>query len=162
MSRLIKCYGYCNGTYPIGELVKVGSKNHCKPCAEIKEKEIADRKLLYNTIQKIFNIPFPTAFMLRQMKMFKEERNYTYEGMTKALCYVIKVMKISPDHKKGLGILPYYYDSAIDHYKQLEQRRENVKSATHGEVKRIKISELKYTNVEEVKKRAFVNMEGLV
>ena len=162
MSRLIKCYGYCNKTYPKELLIKVGSQNHCVPCAERKEKDQKDREVLYKTIQKIFNIPYPSGHILRQIKQFKEDRNYTYEGMTKTLCYFVKVQNNNkaPFSNGGLSFLPYHYDKAIKYYNDLEEKRKNTADVNNN-VRILKIPPIKHSN-EEYRKRKIIDLGGIL
>jgi hypothetical protein len=159
MARLLKCYGECGGQYLAEELVKVGAANHCKPCADKKIKEQTDRDTLYKTIQKIYNIPYPNGQMLKQMKDFKEQRNYTYEGMTKTLCYAVKVLKMTLTVRGALAILPYHYDAAQIYYVELEEKRKNT-GEIKTEVVNVKMTPLKHST-EKIRQRVFVNMEGL-
>lgn len=155
--RQLKCYGVCEGKYPKEEMVKVSGLNHCKPCAEKKEKETQDRKILHLTIQKVFRTPYPSGQMLRQIKQFQEERNYTLENMTKTICYLVKVHKKQPYQNGGLAFIPHYYDSAVKYYHDQDERRENSKDVEHKVVK-IKIAPIKSeTNV--FKQRKLVSME---
>lgn len=158
--KLLKCYGFCGEKHFKENLVKVGSKNFCKPCATKKEKEINDRDTLYKTIQTIYNIPYPTGMMLRQIKQFSEERNYTLEGMTKTLCYFVKIMKKKPFLNGGLSFLPYYYDNAIKYYNDLDERRKNVKDegikTTHLVIKPKTVDVFSYRN------KKIIDMGGLL
>jgi hypothetical protein len=158
--RPLKCYGYCGGKYLKDEMVKVGSLNHCKPCAKRKEKEQEDRKILYTTIQTVYEIPYPSGQMLRQIKQFTEEKNYTLEGMTKTVCYLVKVMKKKPFKNAGLSFVPYYYDSAQDYYNELEERRKNAKDVDTS-IKKITIKPIKHDTSNYLKKK-LVSMEALV
>lgn len=123
--RLLKCYGDCNNKHLKEDLVKVGTQNFCKPCAAIKEKEKNDRAILYKTIQTIFQIPWPTGQMLKQISDFGTERNYTLEGMTKTLCYFVKVQRKVPFKNGGLAFIPWNYDNAIKYYEEQEEKRKN-------------------------------------
>lgn len=83
-NRLLKCYGYYNKKYPKEVLIKYSptgegaGKNHCPECYQRKVKETKEREDLYNFIKTTYNLNFPTGNMLRQIKQFREERNYTY------------------------------------------------------------------------------------
>lgn len=159
--RLLKCYGDCEGKYPKEQLVKFGGQNHCISCATKKEKDGTDRDALYKTIQTVYKIPFPNGQMLRQIKMFKEERNYTYEGMTKTLCYFIKVQKKEPFLNGGLSFLPYHYDNAIKYYNDLEERRRNI-TDIDNKAKVLIIKQKKQSKQDELKNKRFINMGGLL
>lgn len=160
MTRLLKCYGYCDEKHPKSDLVKVGSKNFCKKCAKIKEKENKDREILYKTIQTVYNIPYPNGQMLRQIKQFSDERNYTLEGMTKTLCYFVKIMKKKPYLNAGLSFLPYYYDNAIKYYNDLDERRKNLKEVDNNVVN-ITITRKPY-DTTYYKKTKMINMEEIL
>jgi hypothetical protein len=158
LSRLYKCYGDCNEKYIKEQLIKVGAQNFCIPCATKKQKETKDRETLYKTIQTIYKIPYPNGQMLRQIKQFKEDRNYTYEGMTKCLCYFVKVQKKQPFLNGGLSFLPYHYDSAVKYYEDLEERRKNAKDADNS-VTRITIPIIKH-DTSYYKKKKIIPMEA--
>jgi len=158
LSRLYKCYGECNEKYIKEQLIKVGTQNFCVPCANKKNKETKDREVLYKTIQTIYKIPYPDGQMLRQIKQFKEDRSYTYEGMTKCLCYFVKVQKKVPFKNGGLSFLPYHYDSAIRYYDELEERRKNARDVDNNEVK-LTIPIIKH-DTSHYKKKKMIPMEA--
>lgn len=140
MSRLLKCYGTCNEKYTKENLIKHSNKNYCEKCLNQMLKDKKDREILYDTIQKVYNIPYPSGQMLRQIAMFKADRNYTYEGMTKTVCYLVKVMKSTPYKNGGLAFIPHYYDSAIHYYNELDRRQKELKDVNNAE-KVVKISQ---------------------
>lgn len=155
--RLLKCYGYCNEKHPKEEMIKVGGANHCKPCAVRKEKDKKDREILYKTIQSIYKIPYPSGMMLRQIKQFSEDRDYTLEGMTMTLCYFVKVIRKTPFANGGLSFLPYYYDSAVKYYADQEERRKN-STDVDTKVVKMQITRPKQST-ESFKTRKIVSME---
>lgn len=157
---LVKCYGGCEGKYEKSMMVKLKGQNHCPNCRDKVKNEQEDRQLLYNTIIKIFEVPFPTGMMLRQIKQFSEERSYTYKGMTMTLCYIKKVLRKDLNKKGGLALVPYCYDQALQYYKDLEEKRKNTVDVSN-EVIKVKISPFKHTT-EKIKDRAFIKMGGLV
>ena len=159
--RLLKCYGWCNKKHKRDNLVKVGSRNFCIPCAELKEKEQNDRKVLYKTIQTVFKIPYPSGMMLRQIKQFSEDRNYTLEGMTKTICYFVKVQKKQPFKNAGLSFLPYYYDTAISYYDELEERRKRSAEINNNK-KILKISANKWKQQSNLKDKKIVDLGGIL
>lgn len=158
MARLYKCYGDCGTQHEKEKLTKVGSQNFCFPCAEKKHKDAKDRDTLYKTIQTVYKIPYPNGQMLRQIKQFKEDRNYTYEGMTKCICYFVKVQKKQPFLNGGLSFLPYHYDSAVKYYDDLEERRKNARDVDNNEV-RLSIPIIKH-DTSYYKKKKMIPMEA--
>lgn len=159
--RLLKCYGYCEGVYPKEQLIKYSNKNHCYFCADRKRQEKIDRDLLYKTIQTIYKIPYPTGMMLKQISQYKEDRNYTYEGMTKTLCYFVKVQGKTPVKQAGLALVPYHYETAVDYYEKMEERRKNSADVS-SIIKTVKVTikPPRATNTE-VKNRKIIDMGAL-
>lgn len=96
--------------------------------------------------------------MLRQIKEFKETRNYDYEGITKTLCYFVKVQKKQPFLNGALSFLPYHYDNAIRYYDDLEKRRQNVRDISNDEVV-ITIPIIKH-DTSHYKKKKMIPMEA--
>lgn len=158
--RLLKCYGTCEEKYPADELVKVGGQNHCSPCAAVKEKEKKDRDILYTTIQKVYNLPYPNGQMLRQIKQFAEVKNYTLEGMTMTIYYFVTIQKKTPFTNGGLSFVPFHYDNAVKYYRELKEKRANT-----GEVKdnlvQLKISPIKHTT-ESFRQKKMVTMGAIL
>lgn len=159
--REYKCYGTCEGKYTKDNLVQISNKNYCKKCAAEFEKNKKDRDVLYKTIQTVFQVPYPTGLMLRQMKQFKQDRGYTYEGMTKTICYFIKVMKKSPSLKGNLSFLPYYYDSSIKYYEDLEERRNKV-NEMESVIKVVNITIAPKEDNSEYRTKKIIDMNGLL
>ncbi|HLO11562.1 MAG TPA: hypothetical protein VK190_04835 [Pseudoneobacillus sp.] len=155
----VKCYGSCEQRFEKEQMTKIKGQNHCPECYQKVLKENEDRQVLYNTVQKIFQVPFPTGMMLRQIKTFKEERAYTYEGMTMTLCYIVKVLQTKLNTRGGLAMIPYCYDQAIKYYADLEEKRKNT-GDIDCKVITVKISPLKLST-DEIKNKVFVNMGGL-
>lgn len=134
--RLVKCYGYCNEKHPRSTMQKIGTQNYCPQCYDKKKKEVEDRELLFNCIKSVFNLNFPTGQMLRQIKQYREERNYTYKNIAFTIKYIVQVKNMQLQTKYGIALVPHLYDEMLDYYKKLEQRK---KSMTGEEVKTRKI-----------------------
>jgi hypothetical protein len=161
--RLLKCYGFCNEKHPKEDLVKVGTQNFCKPCAEKKAKITKDRDILYKTIQTVFKIPYPTGFMLKQIKDFQEQKNYELEGITKTICYFLKVQQKEPSYKAGLSFVTWHYDSAIEYYNKLEERRNNIKDDDGVKVIKLTIKPLKPSKSNELlRQKRIIDLGGIL
>ena len=110
----VKCY-YCKSeSNKVGkdEVVRLESKNFHPSCAQL----YLDRKELYETICRIFNIKAPgpknNAFV---SKFFHE--GMTYKGMTGTLIYFYDIKKNSiKNSNEGIGIIPYVYEEAKKYY----------------------------------------------
>jgi hypothetical protein len=120
---LYKCYGTCEKKYFKEELTNYKGKNYCPQCYASKVKEDTDREKLYKFLQETFNINFPTGLMLRQIKEFREDRNYSYKNIYFTIKYILEVQKINLQLKYGIALVPHYYDEMLAYYKRLAEKR---------------------------------------
>ena len=87
-----------------------------KACAEIHPAD--DKEELTLFIIKLFKLTddyILPKYML-QLKQYKNDYNYTYSGMLKALKYWYEVKKNPVDLDRGVGIIPYIYKNAYEYY----------------------------------------------
>jgi hypothetical protein len=160
MAKELKCYGTCEKKYPEEQLEKFQNKNHCAACFSVKAKEVADREALYKSLQKTFNLTFPTGNMLRQIKLYKTERGYTYKNIMFTVNYMFFVKKVyKPDTKYGIAAVPHFYDEMIAYYKDLKKRREET-VVEETKIITIKMKPMAIGNTYREKK--FINMEELL
>lgn len=161
--KLYKCYGECNGKYTLEEMVVYSGKRHCKSCFEVKEKEQNERSQLYSLIKELYKITYPTGMMLKQIKNYREQFNYTYEGMIKTLMYLEKQnLEFKPVY--GLGIITYKYDEAQDYYKRQEKllAEQMFKNEVNNEPKVITVKTRKPNNINKIKQERMINLEDLI
>lgn len=128
MSRLLKCYGWCDEKHIKPELIKFKNKNYCFKCYSKKVEEAHGYETLKGTISDVFDIPYPTGRMLGQMKKFYEERNYTYLDQANALTYGRDILKKKFTSNYGLGLVPYIIDEAREYYIKREKQMEDMKN----------------------------------
>lgn len=90
-----------------------------------KSKEEQDKIDLDNYIMQLFKIDYVDARIRKQIKQYREEYNYTYSGIRKALVYFYEV-KGNPIEKAngGIGIVPYVYQNAYNYYLALWQAQQ--------------------------------------
>lgn len=158
--RLVKCYGDCNKKHAKSTMQQIGGKNHCLNCFNFKTKERKDREDLYHYIQDEYNLSFPTGLMLRQIKMFREERGYTYKNIRFTLEYVFHVRRVyTPQVKFGIAFVPHFYDEMITYYKELSKKRLETKVA-EVKTKIITLDKPKYNTTYASNK--IINMEDLL
>ena len=164
MARLLKCYGFCGEKYEKENLINYKSKNYCKECYEIKVKDDEGRKILIDTISAVFNIPYPNGQMLRQMKMFREDRNYQYEDQAKAILYSVKILKKNMHPKYGLGLIPYVIDDAIKFYEERRKLSEQMKGKNfESDSKTFKMKPKKMVdNQSKILNKRLINMEDIL
>ena len=96
---------------------------------EKKTQEEKDKEELYDYIKILFKSNNIDIRIHKQIKQFKEEYNYTYSGLRKALTYFYEVKGNSIEKANGgIGIIPYIYRRAYEYYFalwQAQQKNEN-------------------------------------
>lgn len=117
--KKLKCV-MCEELFPKEETIVKSNKRYCEKCLQTKEEESlkykTDWDLLFEYICKIYNIDKPTGMMFQQMKNYRTEYNYTNIGMYYTLKFYYDVLENNLLDDTGLGIIPYYYDKAKNHY----------------------------------------------
>ena len=126
MARNVKC-PVC-GTFNEKEnAIYHNSKYYCKVCYENKQNESNDYKELISYICELYSIDVPTGWMLKQIKDFKEQFNYTYKGIKSTLHYFFKIQEGNDVADSiGIGIVPFVYDEAKKFYIDKKAVRDSV------------------------------------
>lgn len=117
MARTKPCCGECaNEVDDKTVATKQGVKWYHNDCLAKRETRIADMYELYEYLVEIFHLQdkIPTPLMMKQIKTFKEEYNYTYKGMYLTLKYFHETLG-NPVDSRGIGIIPYVYEDAKQH-----------------------------------------------
>lgn len=127
----VKCI-YCGVTFDRDKLpfIQVSQRRYAhQECSlteeQKKSKEEQDKIDLDNYIMQLFKIDYVDARIRKQIKQYREEYNYTYSGIRKALIYFYEV-KGNPIEKAngGIGIVPYVYQNAYNYYLALWQAQQ--------------------------------------
>ena len=116
MARLPKCPDCKEDVVDKDKATKISGRWVCEKCLEIRKGKQDERQVLYDYIAKLFNIEYPTIWMKKQVKDFKEDYNYTYKGMELTLRYWTETLGNSMHEAKGIGIVPYIYDEAKEFF----------------------------------------------
>ena len=120
--RQLKCF-VCKESFDKEDLTIKSNKKYCSKCLEIKEGESDKYKndwdLLFQYICKIYNIKVPTGMMFQQLKTYRDNYDYTNIGMYYTLLYYYDVLENKVLDESGLGIIPYYYEKAKNHYNKV-------------------------------------------
>lgn len=162
MARLLKCYGNCGQKYPKEQLIQYKSKNYCNDCYKKKKIDDEGRHTLHEVISKVYEIPYPTGQMLRQMKTFREERNYSYENQAKALLYGKFILKKVMKSSYGLGLIPYIIDDAVRYYdEQVAKAKSMEGKKVQHESKIVKKKTVVFEKDEKLKQK-LIPMEDLL
>jgi len=134
--KQLKCY-MCKELFNKEELTIKNSKKYCSKCLIVKEEESDKYKndwdLLFQYICKLYNIKVPTGMMFQQLKNYRNEYEYTNIGMYYTLLYYYDVLENKVIDETGLGIIPYYYDKAKNHYNKIFNLEDKVDEYTNNE-----------------------------
>lgn len=75
---------------------------------------------LEDYIMKLFGEEYINVRIRKQIKEYKEQYNYSYSGMLKALIYFFEIKGNSIEKANGgIGIIPYIYKDAYNYYYSL-------------------------------------------
>ncbi len=131
----VKCIS-CKNTKDKQECTQVGNRRYvCNECydsyiaeqsvkQQSQQREADAYKDLIAYICELFQIKAPTMVMVTQIKRFKENYNYTYQGMKATLNYFFELQGNSVEDSMGVGIIPYVYDETRAFYDVKKQSQE--------------------------------------
>lgn len=127
--RLLKCYGKScvenNVKHPKEELINYKGKNYCKMHYNKKIKDDKDKKILTDYICKVYNMPYVSPFILKQIKDYTEDKGLTYDDIRGTLEYVRTLPGIELSPKYGIGIVLYKFPEY-----QEEQTRKDIQASS--------------------------------
>lgn len=117
----------------LNQFNKVSAGYYHSNCYHAFLQSKQDRQDLSDYVAQIYSIEFPTGWMLKQIKEYKEKRNYTYKGMELTLRYIYEIENkyLREASESGLGLIPYYYEKAKKYHMNI---REVTKSASNAEI----------------------------
>lgn len=111
--------------HPTGEIVPLVFKKPHE--AVVPEEEKDDYHKLCDYIAQLFGDTVNWGMVGRQLKMYRENFNYTYSGMLKSLKYACEIQTGDVKKAEGVGIIPFYYRKAYDYYYSIwEAQQKNV------------------------------------
>ena len=89
---------------------------------------------------KLLKVDYIDARVRKQIKQYREEYNYTYSGIHKALVYFYEVKGNSTEKANGgIGIVPYVYQNAYNYYLAIWQaKQKNQDKVLHDYVPQVK------------------------
>ena len=156
-SRKSTCKG-CNEKYPSDEMKVYSGKKYCQSCYNKKIQEQEEYKSLIETIKSYYDVDIPNGYLLKQIKTYKEEFNYTYAGMNYTLFYCKEIKNLKFDVKYGLGIVKYEYENAKQYFLHQQKIANSVKNMKHEEkIKRVKV------NIKKQQNKSFLlNIDELI
>lgn len=165
MARKYVCKGPCGVKYELEDMIVVSGKGAkvtirwCKSCREKAEQVKQERDKLYETIKELFGISFPTGFMLKQIKQFKDEYGYTYDGMELTLRYCAEDPRVYFSLKSGISIIPHCYEMARLKQEEKENRINSFVKVSK-QIETVKVKKLDNTN--HYKANRLIDLEDLL
>ena len=129
MAHMVKCT-VCGKSFDRDKIqaVKSGARRYahytCLPEGELVPlpNAVVDQDLvdLENYIKNLLGDDYNPARVKKQIKDYKNEYNYSYSGMLKALIWFYEVKGNSIEKANGgIGILPFVYQDAYNYYYSL-------------------------------------------
>lgn len=139
MARLSTCKK-CEKKITKDEKYTHSNKTYCKECYDKIKSEQEQRELFIRTVCNYMNIESPTGIMLKQLKEYKLEFNYSYSGMNYTLWYFVNILGKVPQTKYGLAFIKYHYHDARKYYEQQSKIKESLNNIEFEiKEKRVKI-----------------------
>lgn len=143
MPRLSKCKD-CGIELTKEQKHIYSNKTYCEKCYTIKIYERESYNKLISSICQYFNIQVPTGLILKQIKDFKEQFQYTYDGMIYCLWYITQIKNINLEIKYGITMIKYEYENSKEYFFQQESIKNSiVKPADNTIVKTIQVTKRK-------------------
>ena len=129
MAHMVKCT-VCGESFDRDKVqaVKSGARRYahytCLPEGELVPlpNAVVDQDLvdLENYIKNLLGDDYNPARVKKQIKDYKNEYNYSYSGMLKALVWFYEIKGNSIEKANGgIGILPFVYQDAYNYYYSL-------------------------------------------
>jgi hypothetical protein len=141
VARLSTCKG-CDKQVIKEEKFIYSNKPYCKECYDLKLQEKQEYDNIINTVLKYFKLDVMNGMMLKQIRDYKTNFNYTYGGMAYCLWYLVEIKSVKMDVKYGLGLLKFEYENAKNYFLQQQSISNSVtvtKPVDNTVIKKIKI-----------------------
>jgi len=121
-------------------------------CYKAYERELHHKEELKKYILNMFNYKGLGPKINSQIKKYRTELNFTYEGILKSLKYFYDIKGNSIEKANGgIGIVPYVYQEANNYYNKKELKTKSIEKR----INKFKIS-------EENKKKIVVKRSDLI
>lgn len=143
MARQVKC-PKCGTMNNKEDTETMNNRYYCKTCIEEiqaeKEASKGDWQILFECICRIYDIKTLNGFMFKQLKQYRNEPyNYTDGGMYATLLYYYETLDNKVLEGTGLGIIPYYYDKARQHYINMSKVEDSLDEYSETQKQTVKI-----------------------
>ena len=123
MAHIVTCQ-YCRKKFDRDKIpfVQISPKRYAhKDCSKEEEarlkQEETDKIDIENYIMKLLGEDYISPRVRKQINTYREQYQYTFSGMKKALVYFYEVKGNSTEKANGgIGIVPYVYKDAFNYY----------------------------------------------
>lgn len=156
MARLSTCT-LCGLKLTKDEKYTYSSKTYCEKCYNSKVKDREDYNNLLKVILAYFNIEVPNGLILKQIKDYKENYNYTYGGINYCLWYITQIKNINLDVKYGIAMVKYKYDEAREYFEQQQRIQDSIVKPIDNEV----IRKVKLRTNSKKRDKFLINLDEL-
>lgn len=133
MARKVKC-PYCSIQLDKEDGHEYKKKYYHPSCFETWEQEKIHRQELIGYICELFRIEVPSGMILKQIKDFQEDYKYKLKGMELALRYFHETLGNRPQQGGGIGIIPFVYEDAKQHYMKQMKIQESLQNGETEEI----------------------------
>lgn len=147
MPRKSKCKG-CSIEITKEEKYIISGKGYCKTCHDEIQHEKENYKLLISTICEYFGIDKPTGLIIKQVKQYKDEFDFSNAGIGYTLWYLKEIKNKSFELKYGIALVKYHYEEA----KQYFDQQQKISDSVITEKPEVKTREVKL-NINKVYKK---------
>lgn len=121
-----------------------------------RKEDFENNKKFFDLVKELYDGKVPT-FILKQHKDYLD-KGYSPKGLCQTLHYVHKVInKPVLKGKPSIGLIPYYYDTAVNHYEDIEKRRLKIEQEAKEKTKDVFVREVFFnkSTPPTIKKRHF-------
>lgn len=155
--KKILCHN-CKEKFYREDLIQVSkSKRLCKKCNDTVQVEINQRKELIEFICNGFGLKTPTGQQLKSIKEFRE-LGYSYFEIHYTLYYIYCVLKKRVEGT-SIGLVPFYYEKAKEHYRLVENAKRTAKYIQTEEVVVERRTDIFKPNIENTR---LINIEEII
>lgn len=154
MARLSTCKT-CGCKLTKEEKYTYSNKTYCNSCYDIKIRESTEYNILISSICNYFGDNKPTGLILKQLKDYKENFEYTYSGMSYCLWYITEILNRKLDRKYGIALVKYEYENAKAYYNNQEIIRNSINS--NQEIKEVR-KKIRISN-KSIKNKFLLNLD---
>ena len=160
MARKVKC-PVCENMNEKEETITLNGRYYCKECYKTKEDNIDGYRRLISYICRLYRIDKPTGIILRQIKEFKTDYNFTDDGIYMTLKYYYELLGNNLVDGVGIGIVPYYYEKTKQYYLTSINIEDKAEQYVEDNKKIIEIDSAVRDKMFNSIKRKSMNFEGI-